>query len=100
MASVLLILPLLFFTSIASNTLVTTGTTVTVNGVSYYLPGSPVASLAAGSLPSTLRGTGLMPVTVVNSTDVATATAGFSSDDVWQPGFLEGNVYFFYGFAS
>lgn len=100
MAVLVLIVHLLGFVCSVSSTLLTTGTTVTVNGVPYYLPGSPTAILAAGSIPIPQQKAGLVPVTVVNSTDVTGATAGFGSDDVWQPDFLEGKLTFFADFIT
>ncbi|KAL9092233.1 MAG: hypothetical protein Q9159_000992 [Coniocarpon cinnabarinum] len=87
-----LIIALGIFCRGAWATLTNTGTTVNVNGVSYYLPGTAAASLAFGSLSSTQQGLGPVPVTVVNSSDVTTATASFASDDVWQPDFLQGVI--------
>ena len=94
MALPVLILCCLSLLGVADATLLTTGTTVTINNVPYYLPGSVAAVLAAGSIPNGQESVGLVPITVINSSDVTAATAGFSSDDVWQPDFLQGTFPF------
>ena len=93
MAVLMFIVRLLSFACGVSSTLLTTGSTVMINGIPYYLPGSPTAVLTTGSIPRNQQAD-LIPVTVVNSSDVTAATAGFGSDDVWQPDFLQGNFHF------
>jgi hypothetical protein len=72
----------------------TTGTTVFLNDVAYYIPPLPVATLP---FPKTLAsGSGFVPITVLQTTgtvaaaDVSTLVANFTTqDDVYQSGFLE-----------
>lgn len=82
--------------------LASTGSTVTLNGVPYYIPGTPYASRpsfkarALGNTTTVLGG--LVPITVVatssvtfNLADLQKTVKGFEeSDDVWQPAFLSG----------
>lgn len=73
-----------------------------LNGISYYIPGRPFASLPYFS-PQTLAGVkgllgGLVPVTVVGTASVdfsveelgKTVQAFGEKDDVWGEGFLSG----------
>ena len=81
------------------------GSTISMNGIYYYLPSKPYshgynsvyASSASGSKSSRL---GLVPITVVNS-DAATSNlaalentlnAFSKQDDVWDDGFLSGEL--------
>lgn len=78
------------------------GSTVTLNGIPYYIPGTPYASKP--SFKARTRGNattvlgGLTPVTVVatnsvtfNLVDLLQTVKDYEkSDDVWQPGFLSG----------
>lgn len=82
--------------------LATTGSTVTLNGVPYYIPGTPYASRpnfktrALGNKTTVLGG--LVPITVVTTSSVTFNLADLQktvkrfeeSDDVWQPAFLSG----------
>ncbi|KAK6610825.1 glutamyl-tRNA amidotransferase [Botrytis cinerea] len=69
-----------------------TGTTVAVNGISYYVGIDPVATIQ--SKPSTAD---LVPLTVMKSSERSFTAASFKSlvtnytafDDVFNPGFLE-----------
>lgn len=82
--------------------LASAGSTITLNGIPYYIPGTPYASrpsFKAHTLgnKTTVLG-GLVPVTVVttssvtfNLVDLQKTVKGFQeSDDVWQAGFLSG----------
>lgn len=82
--------------------LTSTGSTVELNGIPYYIPGKPFASLPSyGSQSLTgLKGLlgGLLPVTLVatasvdfNVDELDKTVHGFGEkDDVWGEGFLSG----------
>jgi hypothetical protein len=88
----------------ASSTLTTTGRTVNLNGVAYYIPPASVGTveLSRGPIwpgffggPKTpALGNGLLPMTVVTGPsgfDAQSVANGFATaDDVWQAGFLQG----------
>lgn len=82
--------------------LVSEGSTVSLNGIPYYIPGTPYASeprfkFLASNYSTNVLG-GLVPVTVVatssvnfNLAELQKTLNGFEeSDDVWQAGFLSG----------
>jgi hypothetical protein len=82
--------------------LTSTGSTVELNGVPYYIPGRPFASLPNVKLPKlpgvgSLLG-GLVPVTVVGTASANFDVRGLEKtiqefsqkDDVWGEGFLSG----------
>ena len=82
--------------------LVSEGSTVSLNGIPYYIPGTPYASEPRFKVRTPGHSTnvlgGLVPVTVVatssvtfNLVDLQKKLKGFQeSDDVWQAGFLSG----------
>lgn len=93
---------LLGLTVATDGNLTSTGSTVNLNGIPYYIPGSPFASIA--KLQSqTLTGKksvfgGLVPITIVGTNSVTfnlvdlhqkLRTYG-EKDDVWNEGFLPG----------
>jgi len=78
-----------------------TGSTLVLNGISYYVPATPLTNLEHGFKSSLLNGkasaAGLTPVTVVSGiradfsqSDLEKTVVGFGGDDVWSGGFLEG----------
>lgn len=79
--------------------LASTGSTVILNGVPYYIPGTPYASRPSfkASNSTTILGR-LVPLTVVatssvtfNLADLEKTVKGFQeTDDVWQAAFLSG----------
>ena len=89
---------LLQLRAVDAYTLVSTGTTVRLNGVPYYVPPD-----AVGRLPSNITRIpgdfGLLPITVVSTNsssfgngDFQTLRTSFSeTDDVFQDGFLQGS---------
>jgi hypothetical protein len=93
---------------LASNVLVsafasvlsTTGRTVVLDGISYYVPAETVATLDASSLPGKVKDADLTPVTVITTDSFSYNAEAFeasisnftSSDDVFSAGFLE-SVY-------
>lgn len=105
-SSTLLSLLGLLATSVQS-TLTNTGTTLTLNGIAYYVPPTSVGTvqLNGGGLwpgwsfggSSIKFGSGLLPMTVVTGPsgfDAQSVANGFgASDDVWQSGFMEGLSY-------
>ena len=71
-----------------------TGFTVSLSDIDYFLPPKPVAKISDCDGIEALFGDSLfVPFTVVKANgteDVATLTATYTEDDVWQEGFLEG----------
>lgn len=91
--------------AIAGKTPITSSRTVTIGSVSYYVPGTPVASfkfpkgVTAHSTFSKLDNpSGLIPFSFITTsspsfskTDLANVSATWSKiDDVWSPAFLQG----------
>lgn len=93
---------LLGLTVATDGNLTSTGSTINLNGIPYYIPGSPFASVA--KLQShILTGKksvfgGLVPVTIVATSSVTfnpvdlhqTLKTYGEEDDVWNEGFLPG----------
>ncbi|TKA76728.1 hypothetical protein B0A49_01173 [Cryomyces minteri] len=83
----------------AAATLSSTGITVTLNDVPYYIPPRSVGTLPAnkGLIEAATSAGGLLPLTVIStpsftygSSDLAATVASYTaSDDVFQDGFLE-----------
>ena len=79
-------------------TLRSTGQTLVLNDIPYYVPGTPFATIPfLKSLQSTASAGGLVPVTVVRLSASNASLSGleraiddFEEDDVWNEGFLEG----------
>ena len=83
------------------------GATLVVGGVSYFVPGTPVAELSLAKASKAFKSSGaLVPFTFVSSSSgsfsthdlSAVITKNSASDDVWSTGFLtgmyeEGRVY-------
>jgi hypothetical protein len=74
-----------------------TGFTVSLTDIDYFLPPKPVASIAGcDSLKAAFAESPFVPFTVIKGDgygklDVASATAKYAAeDDVWQDGFLDG----------
>ena len=72
-----------------------TGFTVSLTDIDYFLPPKPVAKISrCDELQSMFEDDLFVPFTVVNAKgygiDVASLTAGYNKDDVWQAGFMEG----------
>lgn len=66
-----------------------TGFTLSLEGVDYYLPGKPSASITGcEELKASFKDGPFVPITVVK--DGVVDVASYSNDDVWQPAFLEG----------
>jgi Asp-tRNA(Asn)/Glu-tRNA(Gln) amidotransferase A subunit family amidase len=100
--------PLLLIAFLTSNVVVsafasvlsTTGQTVVLDGVSFYMPAETVATLDVSSLPQKVKDASLTPLTVIttdsSSYDAQTFEATISNfttnDDVFSAGFLE-SVY-------
>ncbi|MCJ1467592.1 hypothetical protein MMC07_006217 [Pseudocyphellaria aurata] len=94
------LISVVFLALARASELASAGSTITLNGIPYYVPGTPFASrpnFQAHTLgnKTTVLG-GLVPITVVttssvnfNLVDLQTTIKGFKeSDDVWQTGFL------------
>ena len=80
--------------------LISTGMTVVLNDIPYYIPAAPVATITIhpNQLPVGSSAAGLVPLTVVETTSLtfsqsdleATIVNYTASDDVFQTGFLQG----------
>ena len=89
-----------YFTSAVSIT--TTGQTLVLNDVPYYLPAASFATLPFfTSLKGAASAVGFVPVTVVELSASNASQSGlkhvidsFGADDVWNSGFLEGQWMF------
>ncbi|KAI2486643.1 Glutamyl-tRNA amidotransferase [Pyrenophora tritici-repentis] len=71
-----------------------TGFTVSLTDIDYFLPPKPVAKISrCDELQSTFGDELFVPFTVLNAKDsgfdIASLTAGYDEDDVWQTGFME-----------
>lgn len=93
---------LLGLTFATDGNLTSTGSTVNLNGISYYIPGSPFASVAKFQ-SQVLTGKkrvfgGLVPITIVVTSSVTFNLVDLhqsvkiygEKDDVWNEGFLPG----------
>jgi hypothetical protein len=72
-----------------------TGFTVSLTDVDYFLPPKPIAKISGcEEIKSSFEDALFVPFTVVkaqgNDVSVASLTASYAQDDVWQEGFLEG----------
>lgn len=80
------------------------GTTLVVGGVSYFMPGTPVAQLSLAKASKALASSGsLVPFTFVSASgkfsagDLTTVIAkNGASDDVWSTSFLKGECALFW----
>ena len=74
-----------------------TGQTLVLNDIPYYVPATPFATLPfLYPLQSAAFTGNLAPVTVVrlsaSNASLEQAISGFGADDVWNEGFVEGNA--------
>ena len=72
-----------------------TGFTVSLTDVDYFLPPKPIAKISGcKELSTSFEDVMFVPFTVVKAqgygVDVAALTASYAEDDVWQEGFMEG----------
>lgn len=95
----------ILFLRLATASLTSTGQTLLLDDIPYYVPAAPFTTVSSlASLKPLGSAGGLIPVTVlgVSATNPSLTTLagiidGFGSDDVWNGGFLEGkctNVLF------
>ena len=81
-----------------AGSLTSTGQTLVLNDIPYYVPATPFATLPfLKPLQSAAYAGGLAPVTVVrlsasnaSLSGLEQAISGFGVDDVWNEGFVEG----------
>ena len=95
-----LFLYLCLFTSASAVSFVSTGSTVILNGIPYYVPANPVTTLPVqhDQFGSAASVAGLVPLTVLETSVLtftqkdfdATIASYTAIDDVFQPGFLQG----------
>lgn len=91
---------LTLFACPTAGSLISTGQTLFLNEIPYYVPATPISTVSSlTSLQSANAAGGLVPITVVeisatNSSSRALASIidGFVTDDVWNEGFLEGMI--------
>lgn len=88
------ILHFLFFAKLGASELVSTGQTVSVNGIPYYVPATPLTTVTTRRLRRLHSLGGLVPVTVAESSaTLQVIVQGYGEvDDVWSTGFLEGET--------
>jgi hypothetical protein len=84
-----------FIVSSAQAAVSTRGFTVSLTDIDYFLPPKPVAKISGcEEIRASLEESLFVPFTVVKaegySVDIASLTASYAEDDVWQHGFLEG----------
>ena len=92
------ILYLALISHLAGAAIVSTGQTVAIDGIPYYVPATPFVTLPLlTALKPLASAGGLVPVTVVgasatnaSSNNLGNIIGGFGTDDVWSDGFLEG----------
>ncbi|KAL9576846.1 MAG: hypothetical protein Q9212_006769 [Teloschistes hypoglaucus] len=77
-------------------TLTSTGGTLTLNEIPYYVPGTPYTTVSTRAFQGLQSVDGLVPVTVVNLaagndslSNWKSVLGKFAADDVWNSGFLE-----------
>ena len=90
-------LPSVFLHLAWAVSLESTGQTLVLNDIPYYVPATPVATVSIHEpLKSAASAGGLVPVTVLvsapnaNLSGLEQAIDGFCVDDVWNEAFLEG----------
>lgn len=104
-----LVLLLLAILPPISAQLTPTGSTLVLNGISYYVPAIPFFNVEHDFKSSLLNGkasaAGLIPATVVSGvranfsqSDLEKTVGLFDGDDVWSGGFLEGTCWGWGGF--
>lgn len=91
-----LCLSLIFQKLTRAGSLTSTGQTLVLNDIPYYVPATPFATFPSlRPLQSAAFTGGLAPVTVVrlsaSNASLEQAISGFGADDVWNEGFVEGN---------
>jgi hypothetical protein len=96
----LLVLAIFLFSliNIVATSLISTGQTLLLNDIPYYVPATPYTTVSLlTSLKALGTAGGLVPVTVVrvsaSNTSLSTLRNiinGYGADDVWNDGFLEG----------
>lgn len=81
-------------------TLTSTGGTLTLNDIPYYVPGTPYTTVSTRAFQGLQSVNGLVPVTVVNLaagndslSSLESVLGKFAADDVWNAGFLEGKCF-------
>lgn len=81
--------------ALASNvqaSVATTGFTVSLDGVDYFLPPKAVASIyGCEEIKASFKDEPFVPITVISGNGTVDV-ALYSKDDVWQEGFLEGTI--------
>lgn len=77
------------FVSTAQAAVSSTGFTVSLEGVDYFLPPNPVATISGcEEIKTSFENGPFVPITVVK--DGSVNVASYSEDDVWQHAFMEG----------
>jgi hypothetical protein len=84
-----------FVVSSVQAAVTTRGFTVSLSDIDYFLPPKPVAKISGCvEIRASFEESLFVPFTVVKAegygVDVASLTAGYAEDDVWQEGFMEG----------
>lgn len=80
------------FASSAQAAVSTTGFTVSLENVDYFLPPKSVATISGcEEIKASFKDGAFVPITVVSGNGTLDV-ASYSKDDVWQEGFLEGMI--------
>ncbi|KAI4143390.1 MAG: hypothetical protein L6R39_004584 [Caloplaca ligustica] len=89
---------------VLSLSLTSTGGSLMLGDVPYYVPATPYTTLSSHGLNRLQTVNGLAPVTVVSVTasnnsvgSLGSIVGGFAADDVWNTGFLEGLLVLYTG---
>ncbi|KAL8691533.1 MAG: hypothetical protein Q9218_003257 [Villophora microphyllina] len=90
------VLSVLLVSDAVALSLTSTGQTLTLGDIPYYLPGTPYITVSAHGFEQLQSANGLVAVTVVNVgvgkdslSTLESAIGTFVTDDVWNTGFLE-----------
>ncbi|KAL8962351.1 MAG: hypothetical protein Q9183_005173 [Haloplaca sp. 2 TL-2023] len=79
--------------SVAIATLTSTGQTLMLGDIPYYLPATPYATVSASGFSALQYSSDLIPITVVKSNptngSLSSVVNTFASDDVWNTAFLD-----------
>ena len=104
----LLTISLFGLLDVVAASLISTGQTLLLNDIPYYVPANPFTTIPPLTSLHTLRfAGGLVPVTVVgvsasnsSSSTLESIINEFGMDDVWNEGFLEGECKQIFGYRG
>ncbi|KAL8940250.1 MAG: hypothetical protein Q9216_002904 [Gyalolechia sp. 2 TL-2023] len=101
---ILISLAILHVQEIVTQSLKSTGGTLMLSDIPYYIPATPYSTISAPGIIRLQSVNGLSPVTVVSITarngsvaNLGSIVGEFAADDVWNSGFLEGLLVLYTG---